>query len=107
MKSGTENRQKQKKITVRLSDGEYDTISEKAKQLGITGAEYFRKVGLEKRISSPKVDLEAGKLIAYELRKIGNNLNQLARLANQGHIDDCTRQLEQIQEQMKLVFKSL
>ena len=76
-------------IMLRLTDTEYEIISTNAKAASLPLAEYAQKLIMRKQI---KVTyeivadlLELKKLIAA-FRKIGSNLNQIARYFNSGHI---------------------
>ncbi len=68
-----------RRITVRLTDREYQEIKEKAKNSDIS--KYIRGTIL----NHPYEDLELKKEIqnlTYEMNRIGNNINQIAYLHN-------------------------
>ena len=76
-------------IMLRLTDTEYEIISENAKTVSLPLAEYARKLVTGKRVKI-KYEIvadvpELKKLIA-EFGKIGSNLNQIARHFNSGGI---------------------
>lgn len=76
-----------KKLSLRLSEKEYKRITRRAKACGLTKSAYVRQliVGYEPR-ESPPTDYFA---MTRELKEIGNNLNQLAFMANAtGLIDE-------------------
>jgi len=69
-----------KRITIRLTNDEYLLLKQKANNLDITLSEYIRKkiLGNRERITN-KCTKE---LLLYEINRIGNNLNQIARHCN-------------------------
>jgi len=74
---------------------EYDAITEKAMVAGISTGGYIRSCCLEKVTSGTKrraqVDSAILERAISEMRRIGNNLNQLARTANMNQSIDSTR----------------
>lgn len=72
-----------KVIRARLSEEEKEQVCRRAKAEGITLSMYLRKSVLGERIAS-KTDIQ----IVFELKKIGTNLNQLAKHVNSLPIDD-------------------
>lgn len=79
MSSGTEKRKRNKIILVRLTDEEHAKLVELAASHERTVAAYVRQVALNE---APKTR-ETLAIIA-QLSRIGNNLNQIARVANSG-----------------------
>ena len=67
----------------------------------MTLSEYLIEQGLERDI----VIIEDVKNLVYELRKIGNNINQLTHLANSGVIR--TVYLDEFKEDMKKIWTNL
>ncbi|WP_437124388.1 plasmid mobilization protein [Acutalibacter caecimuris] len=81
------NTRRTKKLSLRLNEKEHKRITRRAKSCGLTKSAYVRQliVGYEPR-ESPPADYLA---MARELKEIGNNLNQLAFVANAtGLIDE-------------------
>ncbi len=71
---------KNKTISLRLTEEEYNKLKNTADELGYSVSELVRKKVLDNREKlAPKQDL---KLIAYELNRIGANLNQVAKYVN-------------------------
>jgi len=71
---------KNKTISLRLSEEEYKRLKTKADELGYSISELIRKKVLSNRERlAPKAEL---KLLAYELNRIGNNLNQITKYVN-------------------------
>ncbi len=76
-----------RRVTLRFTDVEYEVITENANAAKLPLAEYARLQALNKKVSV-KYEIvadvpELKKLIA-EFGKIGGNLNQIARHLNQG-----------------------
>ncbi|MGZ5199717.1 MAG: plasmid mobilization protein [Telluria sp.] len=70
-------------IGVRVSASEYAALREKAAQLNMTPAQWLREAALSRRLPSPPV-AEVNRQQYVELARLAANLNQLARLANEG-----------------------
>lgn len=91
---------KEKRITIRLTNLEYQIISEEAEREHMTLAEYARhriihgKTETHYEISTGKEEL---KELLIEHHKIGINLNQIAKHLNSGGIatPDLLRELRQ------------
>ena len=73
---------KDKIITNRVSKKEKRKLIEKSKIAKLSLSEYLIKQGLDKDI----VIVDGLNEVATELRRIGNNINQLTYLANSGRI---------------------
>lgn len=73
---------KDKIITIRVSEKEKKRLIEKSKIAKLSLSEYLIKQGLDKEI----VIVDGLSEVVSELRRIGNNINQLTYLANSGRI---------------------
>ena len=108
----TPEEQRSRKIIVRFTESEFDTISSGAKSAGMSLSAYVRhlavcgKVDVHYRLAHDSEDLGA---ILAQLGKIGSNLNQIARYYNRGghssedlvqRIRECLSQLLEIREQL-------
>ena len=69
-------------LSARVSAEEKEMIEQKAYESYRTVSTYLRECGLEKKIVSVR-GLDA---VATEMRRIGNNINQLTRAVNSGQI---------------------
>jgi len=69
-----------KRVTVRFTDDEYNRLKEKATQFDMTLSDFIRTKLLTKRekVRPSKCD----KSLLYEINRIGNNLNQIAKHCN-------------------------
>jgi Bacterial mobilisation protein (MobC). len=86
----SENRQKQGRLTVRLSPAERQEVETLADRAGLTLASYLRSRALEKpttrAVRRPTVEVEVMNALLREMSKQGSNLNQLAKKANAGNM---------------------
>lgn len=92
-------RTREKQVIVRLSLEEYYRLIEKSEKVGLTISDFLRTYinGFEPREKPPIEFYEAIK----QIRKVGNNINQIARLANAtGILDElaCKRQFDKLNE---------
>lgn len=69
-------------IVIRVTKQEKERLIKKSQKAEMTLSKYLIEQGLERDI----VIIEDVKNLVYELRKIGNNINQLTHLANSGVI---------------------
>ena len=104
-----------RKITVRFSEDEYDQINFICEVLGITYSQYLRRAALTRRIEHPTIYAtfsdNAAQQLTGQMGKIGSNLNQIARKLNSG--DPQTEQtmksietaIDQLNERMKYLCK--
>ncbi len=88
-------------ITIRVTKQEKERLIKKSQKAEMTLSEYLIEQGLERDI----VIIEDVKNLVYELRKIGNNINQLTYLANSGAIR--TVYLDGFKEDMKKIWTNL
>ena len=88
-------------ITIRVTKQEKERLIKKSQKAEMTLSEYLIEQGLERDI----VIIEDVKNLVYELRKIGNNINQLTHLANSGVIR--TVYLDGFKEDMKKIWTGL
>lgn len=88
-------------ITIRVTKQEKERLIKKSQEADMTLSEYLIEQGLERDI----VIIEDVKNLIYELRKIGNNINQLTHLANSGVIR--TVYLDEFKEDMKKIWTNL
>ena len=88
-------------LSTRVSAEEKEIIERKALESYRTVSNYLRDCALEKRIVSVKGLDE----IASELRRIGNNINQLTRAVNAGQAYEID--LRRTQERLGDIWQSL
>lgn len=79
------NRTRKKLLIVYVSEKEHEFIKIKMKKSGIENfSQYARKILIDGQIINFKSSTELQQLV-YEINKIGVNINQLTRLANENH----------------------
>jgi len=84
----SETRKRHQRVTVRLTEAEAAELTKRAENARLTLAGYFRSAVLDSppppQSRRPPVDRkELGKLLGA-IGRIGNNINQLAKIANAG-----------------------
>ncbi|MFQ5443028.1 MAG: plasmid mobilization relaxosome protein MobC [Nitrospinales bacterium] len=84
----SETRKRQHRVTVRLTEAEHAELSKRADNSRLTLAGYFRSATLDtppppQSRRQPVDRKELGKLLGA-IGRIGNNINQLAKVANAG-----------------------
>ncbi len=87
-------------IMLRLTDTEYEIVSENAKATHLPVAEYVRKQVMKQKVTAKYeivADLPELKKLVAEFGKIGSNLNQIARHFNSGgiHSQEMRRAIDQ------------
>ena len=80
--NGDDKLKKDKIITIRVNEKEKKKLIEKSEVAKLSLSEYLIKQGLDKEI----VIVDGLNEVVSELRRIGNNINQLTYLANSGRI---------------------
>lgn len=74
---------KNKRITLRVSDADWQKLHDKAEAAHMTLTEYLTACGLQKEI----VIIDGLDEVIRQQKGIGRNLNQLATLANMGKVN--------------------
>ncbi len=87
-------------IMLRLTDTEYEIVSESAKAAHLPLAEYVRKQIMKQKVTAKYeivADLPELKKLVAEFGKIGSSLNQIARHFNSGgiHSQEMRRAIDQ------------
>ena len=75
---------KEKRITLRVTPEQYETIQAKAETAHMSTGAYVRAAALRHRV----VVIDGLREFTHELKGIGRNLNQLVVLSNTGKIKD-------------------
>ena len=86
---------KNKHFNFRVNEEEYNKIKSKIGKSKLSTSEYLLKTAMEKEI----IVVSGLEEVIIQLRKIGNNINQLTKLSNQGRITNVN--LEDVKEEMK------
>ncbi|SDB54665.1 mobilisation protein (MobC) [Ruminococcaceae bacterium FB2012] len=76
-------RKRNKTIAIRCTEDEYNRMHRRAAEHGLKLSDFVLRTALGKKI----IIAEGLQDVVRQQRAIGNNLNQLTRLANQGEIN--------------------
>lgn len=93
-------------IAFRLTDVEYDLITNMAQEAGLSASAYIRKLVLEGNVNityEVVADVPELQKLTAEFGKIGNNLNQIARYFHMGGIRSKAMQ-DEIHECISQIF---
>ena len=96
------NRTRPKQIVIRMSEEEYQTIKKKVEKSGMKQQEYLIKAITGKTI----LNTDGLKELAPEIKRIGVNLNQIAKTCNQGN-QATFDEIKQIGEELNEVWQLL
>ena len=100
------NRTRNRAVTVRMSDTEYDSLRNKVCESGLSQQSYIISAVLDSSVtSSDTIDVLksisrtfAG--VEQQLRGLGTNVNQMAHIANGTGMIPSARELEHISDQV-------
>ena len=96
------NKSRPKQMAFRLSDEELEIVRDKIEESGLTQQEYLLKCALDK----PVVTLEPLRDLNRQLKKVGNNLNQIAHSLNSDRYYDY-KLISQNQEELRALWQQL
>ena len=99
-----EKRKRDKTLTIRLTESEKNMIEKKASKAKLNLTEYIISVSSKSKISVA----EDTKPLSMELKRIGNNINQIAMKINSGvvssyNFDEVISMQRKIYEQLLLL----
>ena len=98
-------------MSIRVSERERRHIEEKAMAIGLAASAYIRTMALDGGNVDTTIHEDRQKLM-HELSAIGNNINQIARMANtnlfisKSDVQDVKEQLRQIQRLLMQYIRS-
>lgn len=94
-----------KQLNIRVTDWEYKLIQERMEKSGSASMrEYIVDAATNGFLIN--VDYTDIKNLAYEINKIGNNINQIAHKINSENIVYKT-EIEEVQEYMEMIWKMI
>lgn len=97
-----------KQVNFRLSADEFERLTTSASTLGMTPSAYAKSLAVKARLVRPKFDHETGVQVNLALRRLGTNLNQLARKANAGDLSPLQAdQLAEIRKAVNEIWRQL
>ncbi len=82
------------KIKVGFTDLEFDTVAYKAQQAGKQPPNYVHDAALNAKVRGHITDEQVDQV--RDLARMGNNLNQIARKANQGYLPAIRGQCQEV-----------
>ena len=91
-------------VNFRLTEDEAITVEAKAQKVGLSISAYAKKQALHGKIQAIGITREEVREVLAELGRLGNNLNQIAKVANQGGGVDVA-QLDAINKAMDDLWK--
>ena len=100
------NRTENKQINFRVSEQEYQRLEQIANNLGMTVPTFCKKKAQGSKMKSPKIDRQGAIQIASELRRIGVNVNQMAKYLNSGE-SASERQIKALQKELNDIWRQL
>lgn len=92
---------KSKRFNFRVSDSMDSLIRKKAKDAGMSITDYIILSAIDKKI----INYDGLKELTTQVKKLGNNVNQLLILSRQGKIN--TVNLTSTQEELKKIYELL
>lgn len=92
---------KNRYFNFRVNEKEYSAIKIKIEKSKLNTSEYLLRTAMDKDI----IVISGLEEIIMQLRKIGNNINQLTKLCNQGRITNIN--LEDVKKEMKSIWQLL
>ena len=102
-KQEAKGRKRNVQINIRISEAEAEQLRKKVEQSGMNQQEYILSCVLEKQI----VNTDGIKELLPELKRIGNNLNQIAKRCNEGGMLPSEAEVRKHGEELNKVWQSL
>lgn len=97
------NKKRPHQVTFRLSDEELEILKEKVSSSGKNQQEYLRRVALSQNITN----MNELKELIPEMKRQGNNLNQIAKKLNENGYVDYGNVLSGTLKEVKETWQSL
>jgi len=88
-----------------VSDDEFQRLEQMAKRVGMSVPMFCKKKAQGIKMKEPNIDREGAFQIASELRRIGVNVNQIAKHTNRGE-KALEGQINGLQEQLHNLWRS-
>ena len=105
-------RKEPKQISFRVSEPEFEKLKRSAESFQMSVPAFVKSKAQGAKLVTPKVDRAGAIEIAKQLRAIGNNVNQMARVTNTAELDTNTADnlasaLKDVQEELQNVWETL
>lgn len=95
------DRKRNKNISFRVTEREFSIIAEKIHKSRMSVRDYFFNC-----INNTEITVKPhGSDIVRELKRIGNNINQIAYNSNVGNIVNCSCQLEAVYSELRRLME--
>lgn len=98
---------KRTQINFRLTPAERAHFEKQAATNGMSISKYIKATALLNAPKQPKIDHDDAVAMIHEMRKIGNNINQLAHAANATGRVASSNEIAKLREQVALVWEQL
>lgn len=102
-KQEAKGRKRNVQINIRISEAEAEQLRKKVEQSGMSQQEYILSCVLNK----PITNTDGIKELIPELKRIGNNLNQIAKRCNEGGMLPSEAEVRKHGEELNKVWQSL
>ncbi|MBU4643054.1 plasmid mobilization protein [Bacillus toyonensis] len=109
----SEKRSEPKQIKFRVTEDEFERLTLMADNVGMSVPAFVKAKAQGMRVRQPKIDRQGALEIARELRRVGTNVNQIAKWCNaRKEIDSAELQrlmynLEQIRKELEQGWQQL
>ena len=97
------NKTRPKQLSFRVNEEEYQKLQERVQESGKNQQEYILSCVLDKKI----INTDGIKELIPELKRIGNNLNQIAKRCNEGGVLPSEAEVREQGEELKQVWQLL
>ena len=97
------NKTRPKQLSFRVNEEEYQKLQERVQESGKNQQEYILSCVLDKKI----VNTDGIKELIPELKRIVNNLNQIAKRCNEGGVLPSEAEVREQGEELKQVWQLL
>ena len=103
------NRTRPKQIVIRMSDEEYAFVKKNVELSGMKQQEYLIKAVTDQ----PIINTDGLKMVVPEMKRVGNNLNQLTKKANENifvaaaEIEDLKKEFDEVWQCLKRCIQEL
>ena len=97
------NKTRPKQLSFRVNEEEYQKLQERVQESGKNQQEYILSCVLDKKI----VNTDGIKELIPEMKRIGNNLNQIAKRCNEGGVLPSEAEVREQGEELKQVWQLL
>ena len=97
------NKTRPKQLSFRVNEEEYQKLQERVQESGKNQQEYILSCVLDKKI----VNTDGIKELIPELKRIGNNINQIAKRCHEGGVLPSEAEVREQGEELKQVWQLL